>query len=404
MTHLSKKHILAVLYAGNYHDIWHNIQSGHRGTWYGHPYMVQIFTQLTEHHKVTILTCKSDSSSEEILPDGCRVIQAGLQNPEKQSQALLAKVAEQQPTHLLLRAPLPSLFKWATQQPDVHTMAILAQSYSINTWKDRLRYWQIARWLNHPKIEWVLNHNVNSSHTLKTIGVNPQKVIPWDWPQTWIGEPAKSYPQKTPWTIVYVGSLSVPKGLGDCIAAIASLKERKIDVQLHVAGKGKLAYFQSRVEELGISERVKFIGLIPNTEVVSLMNKADLVFIPSRHSYPEGFPFTINEALFSRTPIVASDHPTFRGTLIHEESAMVFPAGNSQAIADAVQTLMNNPALYEKLSHNSQQAWKNLQVPVRWPEFIERWLSDLPSDRHWLRDHALDSGLYEKRLANLEAR
>lgn len=409
-------HLLVILYAGDYHAAWKRIKSGQAGTWYGHSFMVESFTRLSEKpgHTVTVMTCQSAEPYEETLADGSRVVGLGLKTPEKQTDILLAKIEEQQPTHLLIRAPLHSIIKWATQQPNLQTIAVLTNYYSNNpvgasfsrTLSKRLQNWRTARRFNRPEIPWVLNHNVNASYSLQTIGVKPEKVIPFDWPQKWLDYPEKIYPQDRsatqPWTVFFVGSLFETKGVGDTIRAIAALRSRGLKVQFKLAGKGDLAHFQSLVVQLGVSDRVEFMGLIANTEVVPNMQAADIVIIPSRHEYPEGFPFTINEALYSRTPIIASNHFTFKGALVDRDSALIFPSGESDAIADAIQNLIEDPQLYEQLSHNSHRAWQDLQVPVLWQDFLDHWLSDQPEDHEWFRQHSLASGRYRDRLAHLD--
>jgi glycosyltransferase involved in cell wall biosynthesis len=136
--------------------------------------------------------------------------------------------------------------------------------------------------------------------------------------------------------------------------------------------------------------------VIANEDVPVTMRAADAVIIPSRHEYPEGLPLTIYEALAARTPIIASDHPMFRGALAHEETALVFPAGDVGALADAIRRLTTDAALYALLSENSERAWEALQLPVAWGELIERWLAD---DQDWLREHRFNSGRYREQIA-----
>jgi glycosyltransferase involved in cell wall biosynthesis len=133
--------------------------------------------------------------------------------------------------------------------------------------------------------------------------------------------------------------------------------------------------------------------------VPNAMRAADVVVIPSRHEYPEGLPLTIYEALAARTPILASDHPMFRGALKHEESALIFTAKNDSALAAAIRRIRAEPGLYEALSERSAVAWKALQLPVKWGTLVERWLSDDLADQEWIMQHALESGLYDGQIA-----
>jgi glycosyltransferase involved in cell wall biosynthesis len=151
--------------------------------------------------------------------------------------------------------------------------------------------------------------------------------------------------------------------------------------------------------ELNLGGQVRFAGLVANEDVPDAMRAADAVVIPSRHEYAEGLPLTIYEALAARTPIIASDHPMFRGALTHDESALVFPAKDIGALASAIRRLASDADLYARLSANSDAAWQALQLPVTWGALIERWLSDSADDREWIREHRLTSGVYDQEIA-----
>ena len=103
---------------------------------------------------------------------------------------------------------------------------------------------------------------------------------------------------------------------------------------------------------------------------------------------------TIYETLCSRTPLIASDHPMFRGNLTDAEDSLIFPAGNSEVLARRIEQAFSDPELYHRLSAGSAAAWKLLQLPVKWEDTIVRWLFDSPENREWLFEHRLSSGIY----------
>ncbi len=166
-----------------------------------------------------------------------------------------------------------------------------------------------------------------------------------------------------------------------------------------VAGGGQIEHFIKQANQLKIENCVEFLGVVPNNTVVNLMREADVVLVPSRHEYPEGFPLTIYEALCSRTPLVASDHPMFRGNLEHGVNAMIFPAGHPNALAASIETLLSDSLLYHRLSLASCDAWQRLQIPVKWGELIKRWLDNSPENKQWMFEHRLASGLYNSPLS-----
>lgn len=59
----------------------------------------------------------------------------------------------------------------------------------------------------------------------------------------------------------------------------------------------------------------------------------------------------------SRTSVIASDHPMFRGHIEDGESALIFTAARPRALANAIARLMTDPTLYARVSNGSARAW-----------------------------------------------
>jgi glycosyltransferase involved in cell wall biosynthesis len=215
-------------------------------------------------------------------------------------------------------------------------------------------------------------------------------LIPWDWPRLIVPydyEPRTLAPGS--FRLAYVGAVSEAKGVGDLLRALRLLD----NVSLTVFGRR-----QPTLEQLANGLDVRFAGFVATDEIPAAMREVDAVVVPSRHDYAEGLPGTIYQALATRTPLIASDHPMFRGAIAQDESALIFPAGDEKALASAVKRLAQDPELYGKLSANSLRAWEALQLPVKWGTLMEKWLSDQPADRQWLHDHRLVSGLYHDQI------
>lgn len=390
--------LLIVQYAGDYREAVQRFAEGKDETYYAQKYSVDAVAELVNQvEEVTVLCCMTAESYNELLENGVRAIGAGFHG-DIQVKKIIKLIEEQNPTHLIIRTPIPEVFRWAIQNK-VRTIAVLADSFSTKGLRNQLRNLLLKNLLNNKQIEWIFNHGINSSQSLKKIGVKPEKIIPWDWssivtPDTFSAKILRN--DIDSWNLVYVGSIIESKGVGDILESIAKLRAKNLSVNLKIAGQGKIEYFINKAKHLQIQNCIEFLGLVSNNAVVHLMREADLVLIPSRHEYPEGFPMTIYEALCSRTPIIASDHPMFQNNLKHGINAMIFPAGNSTALTACIEELLSNSNLYQSLSVASYDAWKHLQIPVKWAEMINRWLYDSPENRQWLFEHRLASGSYDR--------
>ena len=261
----------------------------------------------------------------------------------------------------------------------------------------RLSNLRLVRVLNRPEIKVIGNHQVPASRDLVRIGVDPAKVVPWDWPSN--EQPsdnlAKSGMRSTGLlSVMYAGSVSEAKGVGDLIEAVAHLRRSNTNVRATIAGPGEVEHFRHRAALLGVADRLNFTGLVPHAAVVRMMKDHDVVVVPSRHAFPEGLPMTIYDALTSRSPLLVSDHPMFLRRIEEGRSALVFPEANSLALADGLRRLVDDNELYARLSRSSVETWDRLRIPVLWGELLERGLSGRPEDYHWLLSHSLASYNY----------
>jgi glycosyltransferase involved in cell wall biosynthesis len=101
--------------------------------------------------------------------------------------------------------------------------------------------------------------------------------------------------------ILFIGRLVYQKGPDLLIEAIRKLCRERWDARVIVAGDGGMRqYLQERSRDLPIN----YLGYIPDSEYVRLLNACDLVVIPSRN---EPFGLVLLEAWSAEKPVVASD-------------------------------------------------------------------------------------------------
>jgi glycosyltransferase involved in cell wall biosynthesis len=395
---LVPKRLLIIQYMGDYREAFRRFAIGGDETYYAQKYSVDAVSEMrTRVDEVATLCCITSEPYDEMLGNGVRAIGTGF-STRIELKELIKLIEKYDPTHLILRTPMGEIIRWAIRR-NVKIMATLADSFDSKTLRNKIRNYQLARLLNNKQVDWVGNHGANASASLKKIGVTANKIIPWDFPHSITPElfSAKLLPErKAIWEVVYVGSIVESKGVGDILRAISVLKSKRVSILLKIIGKGDVETYINLARNLQVEDCVEFLGLLPNKDIIPAMRRADIVLVPSRHQYPEGFPFIIYEALCSRTPIIASDHPMFLGKLINETNALIFPAENSAALASCIEKLTYSPTLYKHLSLASYDAWSSLQIPVKWDDFINCWLSDSPEDRQWLTDNSLSSGRYEQ--------
>jgi glycosyltransferase involved in cell wall biosynthesis len=394
-----------VQYAGDYREAFNRFAGGGKQTYYAQRYSVDFVGRLAQPpHHVSVICAITDEHYDTVLGNGVRAIGAGLRAGFRPSD-LLHFVVQTRPTRLCLAFPFVPLLKWADRN-GIPTIAILADSFEKRAFLEKARQWRLAYYLNRRSVQWVGNHGISACLSLLKIGVAREKIIPWDWPSS--HRPSDYAPRTFQHVgsakLLYVGSLTEAKGVSDLLRAVALLKKQDLEVQLSVVGRDHDGSMSKLSQSLGLADRVDFLGILPNEDVPTLMRKADIVIVPSRHEYPEGLPLTIYEALSARTPIIASDHPMFRSALVEGKSALIFPAGNEAALAKTILRLLQKPELYASLSINSEETWNSIQLPVKFGDLLAAWLAGEPDKTEWIHDHRLVSGRYDYRIREITSR
>jgi glycosyltransferase involved in cell wall biosynthesis len=393
--------LLFVQYAGDYREAYECLAAGGGETYYAQRYSVDTVADIGKTiEEVIVLCCITKEPYNEVLQNGVRAIGAGFEK-DIQINKLIKLIEEEKPSHLIMRTSIREVFWWAVTNK-IPTIATFAESVSRRGLRSKLRNFLLTNLLNNKQIEWVGAYGVNSALSFQEIGVKPDKIIPWDFIVT--DTPDSFSPKKLPesgknWELFYIGSMIEAKGVGDALEALAQLKKQNFPVRLKIAGRDDKDYFFNKAKQLKIEDYVEFLGLVPNSSVLPLMRESDIVLVPSRHEYPEGFPLAITHALCARTPIIASDHPMFLHNLKDSVSAMIFLAANPSALSDCIKKLLLNPELYWSLSVESYETWKRLQIPVKWADMIKHWLNNSPENKQWLFDHRLSSGRYNMNTA-----
>ena len=379
---------------GDYAEAVHRFAAGGKENYYAQKYTVDYMAGLaTRFSAASVVTFSRDHPFEK-LPNGVGAQGVLLYTPgAKARHGDLVRVVETlDPTDLVVVAPLRSLIGWALRR-SIRTLPLFADSFHAPGLLNRVRYVLLRRLLNRPAIRWVANHSIAAALDLERIGVQRHKILPFDWPPivSPSGYAPKAPPASGPFRLLYVGLLVESKGVGDLLRTMPRLPSCTLTVVGAGADEAILRVIPSSNGTVG---RVVFRGKISHDEVLSEMRAHDAVLVPSRREYPEGLPMTIYEALCTRTPVVASDHPMFLKRIVADWNGLVFRAADSVSIAEAVERLRTNAELYRALSVNAGEAAKEFLCPLKWHTLLDLWLQDSSESEAQLASFSLANHSY----------
>ncbi|RJP34816.1 MAG: glycosyltransferase family 4 protein [Candidatus Omnitrophota bacterium] len=149
-------------------------------------------------------------------------------------------------------------------------------------------------------------------------------------------------------TIGYFGRLANEKGIDSLLWAMEELDD---SVRLRLVGDGpaseRLAIL---AKELGVSERIAFLGTVAHEELPDYYHDCDAVVLPSKTTprWQEQFGRVLIEAMACGIPVIGSDCGAIPEVI--GDAGLIFPEGKSPKLAECISMLQQDERLCQDLS------------------------------------------------------
>jgi len=178
-----------------------------------------------------------------------------------------------------------------------------------------------------------------------------------------------------PFTIGIAKSLEPRYGIDFAIRAMEIVTRAVPDASLTIAGGGtELADLRALVSDLGLDANVTFIGRVPHDDVPELMNTFDILLNPT--VVPESFGVVILEASAMELPIVATDVGGVPDVCVRNETGILIPPRDPEALADAIIRLASDPDLRASMGAAGRSFVKDR---FAWAATVQTMLGSLES-------------------------
>lgn len=183
--------------------------------------------------------------------------------------------------------------------------------------------------------------------------------------------------------ILYMGWLTVEKGVLDLVKAFNLVAEQMDDCHLYLAGpwvwNRDTDAIAKCIKESHFTNRIHLLGVVRGESKIEAFEKADVFAMPTTH--PEAQPMVLIEALGAGLPIVATDVGDIPFIVRHGEGGFIIQHGAIEEIADKTKTLFSNREIYKKFSSFNVELFKQEFTQEL---FVKRVIDDLM--RVWGRD------------------
>jgi colanic acid/amylovoran biosynthesis glycosyltransferase len=153
--------------------------------------------------------------------------------------------------------------------------------------------------------------------------------------------------------MISVGSLTWDKGYEYSLMALRVLKDRGIFVRYHMIGDGpERQRILFTVNDLDLTDRVVLYGRLPPDKIGERLRESDIFVLPSLTA---GISNGVLEAMASGLAVITTDSGGNREAVTDRKHGLVVPLRDPQALADAMQTLVQDRDLRLQLAHAARQ-------------------------------------------------
>lgn len=153
-----------------------------------------------------------------------------------------------------------------------------------------------------------------------------------------------------------VKSLRDVYGVDILIKAFALVRKRlegQINVELEITGEGpESATLKKLVEQLNISDCVRFHGAVPHGAVPEMLSRLDIYVALSRS---ESFGVAVLEAKACGVPVVVSDADGPAEVTIDGGTGIIVPKENVALAAEAIEKLVRDPVLRTEIGKRGRE-------------------------------------------------
>ena len=162
--------------------------------------------------------------------------------------------------------------------------------------------------------------------------------------------------------ISYIGRIHPTKGVDLLIKAFAKIVKIEPDLKLVIAGKGDEKYLRKCLniaKKLGIDNKIRYLGYIPEEDKIGLIDASEVVVIPSRHA-GESYPLIIDEVKARGKPLVVTSYGALPYMIKNVVEGIVVSA-DANSLAKEITYVLNNIDMF-----------RIVEKPYTWSEVAKK--------------------------------
>lgn len=212
----------------------------------------------------------------------------------------------------------------------------------------------VGEWIGRAMSRWCLRWNARSAAAVRVVNEEVKEVLAqWGIPAEKIRVVHSAYldhelfagsdSAEKNWDVAFCARLVANKGLMEVIEAVEKIPE----ATLLVIGEGPLrAKAEGRVRSLGMADRVKFLGWLPEQRDVIAAIRSARVFVMNSSS--EGGPRSALEAMAAGVPVITTK-VGLMPEMIRDNVNGVFTDGSAEDLREKIRNLLRHESLRSEI-------------------------------------------------------
>ncbi len=165
--------------------------------------------------------------------------------------------------------------------------------------------------------------------------------------------------------ILYTGRLIPAKGIQTMVESFKYLSSN--NVRLHITGKGPYELTLRQLAEA--DQRISFHGFVTREQLGRLYQQSNVVIVPSLFYEPYGL--VILESFRAGTPVIGSRIGGIPEIIEDDYNGRLFTPGDSGALKEILEGLVNNPAELKRLGEGAAASIKKYDINEHVRQLIE---------------------------------
>jgi teichuronic acid biosynthesis glycosyltransferase TuaC len=152
--------------------------------------------------------------------------------------------------------------------------------------------------------------------------------------------------------LLFVGRIIREKGIWELLEAFLNVLVHYPNTELYIIGEGnEQKAIKQYCLDNNINDKVKFLGVLPHTELVKSYQNCDLFILPS---YSEGLPNVIVEAMSCGKPVIATNIGGIP-EIVNSETGSLIPVKDTNSLSLEIINLFKNKELLRTKGRNARK-------------------------------------------------